>query len=128
MFRFSHITGALVALALAAPAVAMAQDGSRIVMRRPLDPVSNSSSNPNPDPTSPPTSCGGPGNPCPDRCEYWDPRWVLPEGDPDVCVGQSVAGTAVCKAFTSANRDTDPIAVPDAVCQEDEASYHARCG
>lgn len=127
MFRFSHLMGALSVLALATPVAAAAQDGSRVVMRRPLGPVADQQNQEVP-PTKEPISCGTAGNPCPDKCEFWDPRWVIDEGDDTVCVGQSVSGTAVCKAFTSSRRDTDPVVVPDSVCLEDTASYRARCG
>lgn len=98
-----------------------AQDGSRIVMRRPL----NEST---PQTETPAEACGGAGNPCVESCTAWSPRWVLPEGDNTICVGQSRDGTAVCKAFTSASRSGPLTVVPDASCQEEASSYYARCG
>ncbi len=118
-------------IALVAPMMLMdagaafAQDG-RIVMRRPLEaPVvakpDNEDSNSN--------RCGGPGNPCQTRqCSYWDPRWVTPFNDPNVCTGSVSPANATCQAFTSSNRSGGLATVPDSVCLEEASSYTARCG
>ena len=92
-------------------------------MRRPLDQVAPVNGNGG----NPPATCGTPGNPCTQQCAYWDPRWVLPEGDDTVCVGQTKDAVAVCKAYSTADRRGALIVVPDATCTEESSSYHARC-
>lgn len=109
---------------LTSSTAAFAQDGSRIVMRRPLD---QSAASGNGNSGTPPATCGTPGNPCTEACTFWDPRWVLPEGDDTVCVGETIDAVAVCKAYTSADRRGTLTVVPDATCEEESTSYHARC-
>ncbi|WP_298843118.1 thrombospondin type-1 domain-containing protein [uncultured Salinicola sp.] len=98
---------------------AMAQDGSRIVMRRPLEAPASPSSAPGP------STCGGPSNPCPETCDFTRPRWVSDTSDSSVCTGSLAPANAHCEAMDSSNA---MIAVPDSVCLEDASSYSARCG
>ena len=99
--------------------VAMAQDGSRIVMRRPLDA-------PTPAGVSPgAVTCGGPSNPCAEECDFSRPRWAHAGTDPSVCTGSVAPANATCQAIDSSNA---LISVPDSVCTENVSSYSARCG
>ena len=109
-------------LAMLDASMALAQDGSRIVMRRPLEAPAASTS---PGVAPAPVTCGGPGNPCADECQYTRPQWVGSGSGASTCVGSEAPANASCMATDSSNAS---IAVPDSVCLENVSSYSARCG
>lgn len=128
MKKNSILYGALAAsFALLVPIAAQAQDGSRVVMRRPLNVEAEQAPA---DPRTPvnPNACGGPANPCPDECLYFDPQWVLGAADPSACIGTQTPANATCRAFLSEDRSGALSVVPDSVCFESTANYVERCG
>lgn len=118
------ITYASLAMTLAFmdASVAFAQDGSRIVMRRPLDAAASPS--PSPGTPAPTPGCGGPENPCPVTCDFSEPQWNAASSDPNVCTGSVGPANATCTAIDDGG---SRVAVPDSLCLQSVSSYLDRC-
>lgn len=109
-------------LAFMDASAAFAQDGSRIVMRRPLDAAASPS--PSPGTPAPTPGCGGPGNPCPVTCDFSEPQWNAASSDPNVCTGSVGPANATCTAIDEGG---SRVAVPDSLCLQSVSSYLDRC-
>lgn len=118
------ITYASLAMTLAFmdASVAFAQDGSRIVMRRPLDAAASPA--PSPETPAPTPGCGGPGNPCPVTCDFSEPQWNAASSDPNVCTGSVGPANATCTAIDNGG---SRVAVSDSLCLQSVSSYLDRC-
>lgn len=125
MKKISYLSMSLAIVAVFTPAVAQAQDGTRLVMRRPLQVEAVNEGVEGVNPTT--EVCGGPSNPCSDTCNFFAPRWVITGNGNNECIGDTAAANAVCRAFLTREQTGILTTVPDSVCLEDAATYNARC-